>query len=158
SLSGLAWSGSGKEIWFTGSNTGLNRSLYAVTLSERLRTVLRVPGSLQLFDISRDGRVLLAQESTLAELIGLTPGSEREHDLTWLDFSKQRSLTDDGRWLLIVEQGDGGGPNYSIYLRKTDGSPAVRLGDGEAFSLSSDGKWVLAVSNAGTGSVILLPT
>jgi len=90
--------------------------------------------------------------------MGLTPGSAQERDLTWLDVSRERDLTPDGRWLLFDEQGDGGGPNYSIYVRKTDGSPAVRLGDNDAFSISADGKWVLATTNAEGGSLVLLPT
>src|SRR5262245_50074857 len=158
SLAGLAWSASGTEIWFTASDTGLNRGLYAVTLSGRLRTVLRVPGSLVLFDISRDGRALIGEGAVRLEVMGLTPGSSRERDLTWLDWSESRALTADGRWLLLDEQGVGGGRDYSIYVRKTDGSPAARLGDGDAFSISSDGKWILAVAAGGSDSVQLLPT
>ncbi|PYX84051.1 MAG: hypothetical protein DMG68_21450, partial [Acidobacteria bacterium] len=56
------------------------------------------------------------------------------------------------------EQSEGGGPNYSIYVRKTDGSPAVRLGDNDAFSISDDGKWILATTNAEGGSLLLIPT
>jgi Tol biopolymer transport system component len=159
SLNGLEWSRSGKEIWFTGSNTGVNSALYAISLSGHLRTVLRVPGQLVLYDISHDGRVLVAKESIRREVMGLTPGSPQERDLTWLDWTQERALTPDGRWFLFDEQGEGGGVNYSIYVRKTDGSPAIRLGDNDAFSISSDGKWVLAVTtNTGAGSILLLPT
>jgi hypothetical protein len=158
SLSGLGWSRSGQEIWFTGSNTGLNRGLYAVDLSGRLRTVLRVPGSLRLFDVSRDGRVLLAEQNLRSEIWGLTPDSPHERDFTWLDFSAARYLSADGRWLLFDEQGDGGGPNYSLYLRKTDGSPAIRLGDNSGTSLSSDAKWAVSVTPGGTRPVVLVPT
>jgi len=42
SLAGLAWSPSGNEIWFAGSNSGIRRSLYAVSISGRLRTILSV--------------------------------------------------------------------------------------------------------------------
>jgi len=154
----LAWSASGKEVWFSGTNTGGNHSIYAVNLSGDLRPVLRVPGSLELFDIAGDGRVLLAQHDSRRVLMGLTPGNSQERDLSWLDWSSPRDLTPDGRWLLIDEQGEGGGPNYSIYVRKTDGSPAVRIGDNDAFSISADGKWVLATTNAAGGSLVLLPT
>ena len=157
SLKGLAWFASGGEIWFTGSNTGGNRGLYGVTLSGRLRPVLRVPGLL-LYDIGRDGRVLLAEESIRREIMGLTPGSSQERNLTWLDWSRERGLTPDGRWLLFDEQSEGGGVNYSIYLRKTDGSPAVRIADNDAYSISDDGKWVLATTNAEGGSLLLMPT
>jgi serine/threonine protein kinase/Tol biopolymer transport system component len=158
SLGGLAWTPSGREVWFAGSNTGSSRSLYAVSLSGRVRPVLRVPGSVVLDDIAPDGRVLLEQQEARRLIVGVTPGSSQERDLSWLDWSNGRDLTADGRWLLIDEQGEGGGPNYSIYIRKTDGSPAVRIGDNDAFSISDDGKWVLATTNVEGGSMLLLPT
>jgi eukaryotic-like serine/threonine-protein kinase len=158
SLEGLAWSPSGNEIWFAGSNSGTRRSVYGVSLGGHLRTILKVPGSVSLHDVTRDGSVLLAEENERRVVMGLTPGSTQERDLTWLDFSHERGLTPDGRWFLFDEQGDGGGPNYSIYLRKTDGSPAIRLGDNDAYSISDDGKWVLATTNAAGGSLVLLPT
>ena len=40
--------------------------------------------------------------------------------------------------------GDAGGPSGSFYLRETDGSPPVKLGDGIAFALSPDARMVLA--------------
>ena len=46
--------------------------------------------------------------------------------------------------ILITESGEGGGPGYSAYLRKTDGSPAVRLGEGSSQGFSPDGQWALA--------------
>jgi hypothetical protein len=49
--------------------------------------------------------------------------------------------------ILASITGEGGGSKGSIYLRHTDGSPAVRLGDGVAFSLSPDGKWVTGYSS-----------
>ena len=59
SLQGLAWRPDGKEIWFTGTKVGGNRSLWAVDRSGRLRLVFRQTGSLRLEDISRAGDVLL---------------------------------------------------------------------------------------------------
>jgi Tol biopolymer transport system component len=158
SLQGLVWSASGRELWFAGSNTGSRRMLYSVTLAGRLRSVLSVPGSLLLYDIAADGRVLLAQEDDRRLVAGVTPGNPQERDLSWLDWSNARDLTPDGRWLLFDEQGEGGGPAYSIYIRKTDGSPAVRLADGDSGSISDDGKWVLATTYAEGGSLVLLPT
>jgi len=52
----------------------------------------------------------------------------------------------------------GAGANYAIYLRKTDGSPAVRLGDGAAMALSPDGKWVLSIPRGSPAQLALLPT
>ena len=52
-------------------------------------------------------------------------------------------LSADGKSLIFTESGEGGGENYAAYIRKTDGSPAVRLGEGFAYALSPDQKWVI---------------
>jgi eukaryotic-like serine/threonine-protein kinase len=52
----------------------------------------------------------------------------------------------------------GGRPNFGVYMRGTDASPAVRLGDGRAYALSPDGKWVLATTRGGHPRIVLLPT
>jgi hypothetical protein len=51
----------------------------------------------------------------------------------------------------VVEEG------YRTYLRKTDGSPAVRLGDGASQALSPDGLWAVAL-RVETDDLVLLPT
>ena len=55
-----------------------------------------------------------------------------------------RGITADGSRILFDETGVGGGELGALYTRGTDGSPAIRLGDGSAFSLSPDGEWALA--------------
>ncbi|CAN5830350.1 hypothetical protein BH18ACI5_BH18ACI5_19480 [soil metagenome] len=66
-------------------------------------------------------------------------------------------MSGDGRWILFSEQGAGGGPGYATYLRSTDGAPAVRLGKGDAQSLSFDGTWAAAIELA-NHTLNLLPT
>ncbi|HMK23160.1 MAG TPA: protein kinase, partial [Terriglobales bacterium] len=56
---GLAWAPGGKEVWFTASREGAARAIYALDLSGKERVILRVPGTLKLQDITREGRVLL---------------------------------------------------------------------------------------------------
>src|SRR5262249_34724294 len=46
----------------------------------------------------------------------------------------------------------------AIYTRKLDGSPAVRIGDGEAYALSPDGRWALTVKLPERHPITLLPT
>jgi hypothetical protein len=62
--------------------------------------------------------------------------------------------------ILAGALGESGGVTGSIYLRRTDGSPPVRLGDGAALGLSPDAKWVTGYSSrqAATRKFILMPT
>jgi len=57
--------------------------------------------------------------------------------------------------ILLDETAEGGGETGSIYLRPTDGSPAIRLGDGSARSISPDGQWVIRFSHLEPGQATL---
>jgi Tol biopolymer transport system component len=165
-IQGVAWSADGKEIWFTASRSGVDRTLYAVTMDGKERMVLRLPGALMLFDIFKDGRVLLMRASWRRELVGLVEGEERQRDLSWLDYSYPAEISGDGKTLLFDEEGGGGslaysksgGLTYAVYIRKTDGSPAVLLGEGGAIALSPDGKSVIAQTQDSPSQLKLLTT
>ncbi len=158
SIQGLAWSPGGDEIWFTATRTGGDRSLYAVNLSAKVRILARVPGELTLLDVGKEGNVLLTRGIDRAGIVGLAPGETKERDLSWLDWSVPNDLSADGKAVLFSEAGEGGGPKYAVYLRKTDGSPAVRLGEGTGVALSPDGKWAAAHPNSTPAPLVLLPT
>jgi eukaryotic-like serine/threonine-protein kinase len=158
SAEGLVWSPSGKEIWFTATKAGVSRALFAVDLSGRERLVERVPAELTILDSSRDGRVLLKRELTRHEIRAEIAGDTREQELSWFDASLPVALSGDGKTLLFAEVGEAGGATYGAYIRGTDGSPAIRLGDGEPFALSPDGKWALCATHSSPPQLILLPT
>jgi Tol biopolymer transport system component len=158
---GLAWSPSGREIWFTAiggqtsSADATARAVYAVDLSGRVRLVSRMPGSLVLFDVARDGRVLMAHSAEGPGLVARAPGASAELDLSWLAVSFLGDLSQDGRLALFT---DGRGV---LYLRKTDGSAAVRLGTGVAngpMAISPDGAWVAAAMQGSPSRIALVPT
>jgi Tol biopolymer transport system component len=91
--------------------------------------------------------------------MGRGPGDSVERDLSWFDWSTIPRLSSDARTLVFSEQGDGGGADYSVYMRTMDGGPAVRLGAGSSFGISPDGKWALAVRlNPAPAQYMLLPT
>ncbi len=159
SAQGLAWTPPGDEIWYTAAETGNNRAIRAVTPSGAPRLILRAPGILLLQDVFRDGRVLVVLDRTRTGIMFVSGGEARERDLSWLDWSFARDLSADGKTLLFDEEGEGGGPKYGVYVRKTDGSPAVRLGEGIARSLSPDGKWALAtLAHTSPAELVLYPT
>ena len=155
---GLAWSPSGNEIWFTATDTGANQSLYAVTPSGKVRVVIRVPGGIKLQDVAQNGRVLLARGASRVGTLGLLRGDTRERDLSWLDYSFVADISPDGQTLLFDEEGEAGGANYTVYIRKADRSPVVKLGEGSALSLSADGRWALAALSSPKAFFMLLPT
>jgi len=158
STQGLAWSPSGDEIWFTASEAGSNRVLFAVTPSGRRRLLARSPGVLTLEDVSADGHALMTHSTERIGMVGLSADG-KDQDLSWLDWSRAGMLSDDGSTLVFTEEGEGGGSGYSVYLRKMDGSPALRLGEGEGIAFSRDGKWVLsALAGRSPAPLILLPT
>ncbi len=155
---GLAWSPGGEEIWFTASRVGVARAIYAVTPSGHERLVARVPGTLTIQDISRDGRVLAVRDTWRREQMALRAPETKEKVFSWLDYSYPTDISTDGSSLVFDEEGGGGGQGYSVYIRKTDGSPAVRLGEGSAESLSPDGRWVIAGPPGTPAQLVLLPT
>jgi serine/threonine protein kinase/Tol biopolymer transport system component len=165
-IQGLAWSPDGKEIWFTASESGTDRTLYAISLDGKQRIVARLPGALMLLDIAKDGRVLLVRATWRRELMGFTPADSKERELSWLDYTYPADLSSDGKTLLFDEEGGGGslaysksgGFTYGVYIRKTDGSPAVLLGEGGAVALSPDGKWAITQTQGSPSHLKLLPT
>ena len=158
SIQGLAWAPGGEEVWFSATSTGGDRSLYAVDLSGKLRLLARVPGELTILDVGHDGKVLLTRGNDRAGLIGMAPGAGKERDLSWLDWSTPGDLSSDGSTILFTESGEGGGPKYAVFLRKTDGSPAVRLSEGTGVALSPDGKWAVVRPNTPPAPLMLQPT
>ena len=158
SVQGLAWSPSGREIWFTGTGGGTLRSLYGITPGGSLRVVARAPGPLLLRDVARSGAVLVTRDDVRWGIFAMPPGGAHEVELSWLEFSISDDLSADGRHVLFEEQTVAAGPNYAVCLRPTDGSPQVRLGEGRAFALSPDGNWALASLPTAANRLLLLPT
>ncbi|MGB7282715.1 MAG: protein kinase, partial [Candidatus Acidiferrum sp.] len=156
SLQGILWSPAGDEIWFTSTSTGSAANPRAVTLSGKVHDMTNVPGGMWLEDM-RNGTVLTVANHTRLGIKGIEPGGKEEHELGWFGWSELRDISRDGRKIVFEEEGDGGGPNYTVFLRDTDGSPPAKIGEGRAMAISPDGKWVVAEAAKG-GPLNLLPT
>jgi eukaryotic-like serine/threonine-protein kinase len=157
SLSGLAWSPDGREVWFTGTRVGADNALHAVSLDGRMRMMVPALGRLVLHDVFRDGRVLLERMTLKAEVRFRGAADEEERDLSWLDLPRVAQLSADSRSMLFYESGEGGGPVYASYLRATDGAVPVRLGSGRAMALSADGRFAVSIPVEAPDRVDLLP-
>jgi hypothetical protein len=156
SVWGLAWHPKTGEIWFGAAATGGKLDLHAVNLRGTLRTVFSQAGSMMLEDISRDGRVLLSTVSERMKLHFTGGAAHESRDLSWLDWSLVGSISRDGKALVFFESGDGAGKNFVSFYRKTDGSPAVTLGEGRYPRLSPDGSAVVA-TNTAADALLFLP-
>jgi eukaryotic-like serine/threonine-protein kinase len=154
SLRGLAWDPSGDAIWFSGDEVRGGRlrssAIYRVSPAGKPKEMFQESGELTLHDVSRDGRLLITRDVLRYEVLGNFSGVSK--DLSWLDFSRGDDLSADGSNVLITVEGEAAGKNYEVYLRKTDGSPPMPLGEGYGSAISPDGQWVLAVSPFGTAS------
>jgi Tol biopolymer transport system component len=155
-LEGIVWSPAGDEIWFTASKTGSALSPRAVTLSGKQRILTNVPGGMWLEDM-RNGEVLIVRHQERIGIRGLEPGGKEEHELGWFGWSIVRDISRDGHKILFEEEGNGGGPNYTVFMRDTDGSPPVRIGEGNAMAISPDAKWAVTKLPQG-GQLNLVPT
>jgi Tol biopolymer transport system component len=153
---GLAWSPNGSEVWFSATQAGLQRRIYAVSLSGRQRLAFNALGGVTLHDIAPDGRLLLTRDEQRAGIRAMAPDATRERDLSWLDWSLPVDISRDGNTLLLDEQGEEGGPTYTVAERDMRGSPPVPLGEGMAGDFSPDGKW--AITTVSYTQLELLPT
>ncbi|MGE5234147.1 MAG: protein kinase domain-containing protein [Acidobacteriota bacterium] len=156
SVSGLAWSPNGDEIWFSASDRRPTTDLFAVTLSGRQRVLQRSPSRMALLDVdSKTGRALVSAGRLRIGAIYLEPGKGTERDLSWQDVSIATDLANDGRTMLFLEIGTA--ESSLVYQRPTDGAPAVRLGAGTSPVLSPDERWVATLGPEKQPAVVLLP-
>jgi Tol biopolymer transport system component len=157
-LEGLAWSPDARTVRFSGGVQGLVNQVREVDPGGRARLVLPSAGTLTMQDVSRSGRWLVTGDDQQDRLMVRAPGERQDRDLSWLDASQQPWLSADGRLMVFTDAGMDAGVNYATMLRKTDGSPVVRLGDGYPSDLSADGRWVLAIIQSAPQQLMLYPT
>ena len=128
---GLAWAPDGKEVWFTAAQgSATSRAIWAVDLAGKQRKILGIPGGIELQDIAPDGRVLATLENERLAMEWSGESESKTQDLSWYDWTLAKDISPDGQEVLFEESSEPAGPNYAVAMRKTDGSPPTRLGDG----------------------------
>ncbi|HEY7475190.1 MAG TPA: protein kinase [Vicinamibacterales bacterium] len=172
---GLAWTADGKTVLFGANDRTGTAAKEAGDLSYQImsaaigtpgasRSAVTGPADFTIHDISRDGRWLVTRDDMRLGVGVRLAGDNSERDLSWLNQSWQPRLSSDGSKLLFSDGNAGG--NYGAVWRKTDRSPIVRLGEGNANGLSPDGQWALVqiftppqnvIYPLGAGNTIRLP-
>jgi len=149
----MVWSPRGDEIIVAGGHSAVDRAIRGVSLSGRERVLLPFGVGVVLYDMAPDGRLLVELNRGRNGMVAIKRGDERGREIGWLDGSDPSFLSDDGEQVLFSDSSDPEG----VFMRRTDGSPAVRLGSGKPLELSADGRWALALGG-GPHSLSLLPT
>ena len=149
-LKGLAWSSSADALWFGGSKVSKKQNINAVSLSgqERLN-VEQMPAYAKLEDISPQGSLLVTHGNTHSTMVIVSGDNSTSEPLgTRFAWSTSADMSSDGKTLLFYEWGWEPGEGAEVkttYVRKFNDPNPVRLGEGKALALSSDGNWALAI-------------
>jgi eukaryotic-like serine/threonine-protein kinase len=154
----VVWSPDGREIWFTGYGEGIG-GITAVTLDGRIRHLYSASGLPLIDDVAQNGDALVttAQPRMRMETSTRSEGEAGAIDLSCLDWTLLRDITPDGSMVLFDETGAGAGHTPGIFVRSTDGSPPIRLGDGVCASISPDGRSVLGAQQNSEGRPSIIP-
>lgn len=150
----LVWAGDSKHVY---STTDHGHGVSLIDLEGHATKVISSIAGLAIHDVASDGSMLLEQELFDQGIVFQGPDGQ-DRNLSWLDGSGVNDISPDGNWILFTEFGEGGGAKGSVYMRKTDGSPAIRLGEGVGTALSPDGKWVVAMTKETPSRLLLYPT
>jgi Tol biopolymer transport system component len=157
-LEGIAWSRDGKRVIFAGAQLGGFYQVHEVTRDGQARLVLPSAGTVTVQDVAPNGSWLLTRDDLFRRLMVKGPGSATEQDLSWLDNTSLPFISNDGSLLAFDNEAADAGTNYATMLRKTDGSPAVKLGNGSVRAFSPDKRWILSVIWSPVAQLMLHPT
>jgi hypothetical protein len=149
----LSWTPDGNEIWYTASLTGDDSGLYAVTPAGKIRTVMRSPTELIIEDISASGKVLLESVRFQIEMGVKRSGETVPRDIeNGVDIG---AMSTDGALVLFNRFK---GTDYEAFVRKSDGTAAIKIGQGYGSGITADGSMVAALQNSELHKLFFYPT
>jgi eukaryotic-like serine/threonine-protein kinase len=162
---GIAWTQDGAHIMFAASARAGNSNKTAGEMSYQIYEVAadgRTPATLAfpspadftILDLGRDGRWLATRDDLRYGIVARGAGQAQERDLGWLNKNWGPSLSSDGHRLLFAD--GNASADYAVSWRNVDGSPVVRLGDGDAYGWSGDGKWAAGLIQS-SSKIVLYP-
>ena len=160
-MQGLAWGPDGQSVYFSaGAGVNVLYQIHEVATSPGsiARPAMPSPVNMIVLDVRRDGRWLVLSADNRFSIRVRRPGAEKEIDLPWMDAEWVPKLNADGTLVMFTDGNQSAGGNYAVSLRKTDGSPPLRLGEGNGIDLSPDGKYALAYLFTPTPRIVVYPT
>jgi serine/threonine protein kinase len=158
-LKGLAWAPNGNEIWFSGTRSGEQDSIWAVSRSGDRRLVFAGPSDVWLQDIAADRKALMLQTRATNDIAVRRPGQASDQIVDLVsEAGSVAGVSGDGSLMALSYVGSGSGSDYLTYVVNTDNHESIRLGEGDPSGISPDGKWILSFFPSTPGKVALYPT
>jgi hypothetical protein len=159
-LEGLAWTPDGSAVVLSGAFGG--EAGYQVRIAPASpgvadRQLLPGLGSLMMQDIARNGRLIVLRLDDHISIRARSGTMSGEREFAWLNSALEPHLSPDERLLVFSDESESAGPTYSVAYRTMDGGPVARLGEGNAYATSPDGKWVLSQVPAVPERLVLYP-
>ena len=158
-LEGLGWSSGGKDILFSAVDSGAYQAMHVNSMDVHGTVLpeLASANGLTLQDVSPQGAWLVTQDVQPYFVYVKLAGAAREQEMGWLDYSVAPIISRDAKLVAFNDESAAAGANYGAMIRKTDGSPAVRLGEGMPTLISADGQTVFAATPTSPSRLYAFP-
>jgi Tol biopolymer transport system component len=156
-IEGVAWMLDAQRLLFsaiTSGIEGLQLHVVPASASAPARVALPSMGEVFVQDVSRDGRWIVIRSEERSSIRVRLPADSAEREFSWMNHAISPHLSANGRFLLFTDQSPSAGANEAVMYRDTSGGQPVRLGEGLAVGLSSDGAWALAKLPSPPGIVL----
>jgi serine/threonine protein kinase len=158
SLQGIAWMAGGRRIAYSASVDGGLNQVNEVGLDANVVAGSPGAGDVTIQDIAADGSRLMIRSDVFTRVWAKRAADAAARDLSWLNISFFPILSGDGSLLVFGDGSRAAGRNYAVMLRHTDGSPAIRLGEGADLGISRDNKWVVSDVPSVPVKLMIYPT
>ncbi|MEP6766461.1 MAG: protein kinase, partial [Gemmatimonadaceae bacterium] len=157
-LEGLAWTPDGRSLAFAAASSSGVLRIDEVTLGGDVLPSAPSIGNATIQDIGRDGRQLMIRSDFFKRIWVKLANDTTPRDLSWLDVSFLPVMSTDGSLLAFGDASNVSGENYSVMLRRTDGAPAVRIGEGSVLGMSADKQWLMSSLPSVPAKLMSYPT
>ncbi len=160
SLQGLAWSPAGNALWASAGESAGGAAVWELAPGRTPKRVLAVPGTARVQDVTTDGRLLITDDESRAEIEGRLAGDDSTRPYSgWTDDFVAGIATDGSFFAGVNSSLPTPDREYITYVRRGDGRSPARLGPGIASGVTPDGKWVITSLLAGERThLTLYPT